>query len=120
MIKRPLNSRFSEKVLRGVKITTIRDKAWPVGTPIMLYSWSGAAYRSNQIDLTAIMVFDTHPITITRDGNYLAFTIAKVDGRDLWETEGFESKKDLHEWFLPLVKPGESITKRLMRFRRIS
>lgn len=39
MIKRPLNSQFREKVLCGEKTTTIRDKAWPVGVPIMLYAY---------------------------------------------------------------------------------
>ena len=43
MLKRPINSRFRELVLRDEKTTTIRDKPWPVGVPIMLYSWTGSA-----------------------------------------------------------------------------
>lgn len=120
MIKRPLNPKFSPKVLGRIKITTIRDKAWPVGVPIMLYNWEGPAYRSKQIDVAAIRVHDTHEIQFTRDGEFLSYSIAKIDGRELWETEGFDSKKELHEWFIPHVKDGQTITKHLMRFHLIS
>lgn len=36
MIRRPLNSRFNQKVLDQIKVTTLRDKPWPVGVPIQL------------------------------------------------------------------------------------
>jgi len=55
MLKRPLNSRFREPLLRDEKTTTIRDKTWPVGVPIMLHNWSGAAYRSKQIDVAPVI-----------------------------------------------------------------
>ncbi|MCL5460053.1 hypothetical protein M3M33_15560, partial [Loigolactobacillus coryniformis] len=64
MIKRPLNAQFSNAVLEKRKITTIREKPWPVGVPIMLYNWSGAAYRSPQIDVGVVTVSGWWPITI--------------------------------------------------------
>ena len=66
MIKRPLNPRFSDAVREGRKFTTIRADLWPVGVPIMLYNWSGAAYRSKQIDVAAIIVQGFWLIEITR------------------------------------------------------
>jgi hypothetical protein len=46
MLKRPLNSRFNDAVLANQKITAILDKPWPIGVPIMLYNWTGAAYHN--------------------------------------------------------------------------
>jgi len=120
MIKRPLNSRFSGKVKAGIKITTIRCKPWPVGIPIMLYNWTAAAYRSKQRDVTPIIVYDTHPITITRTDDYVRFSIVKVDDRELWESEGFDSKEELHEWFFKALKPEQTVIYHLMRFRKLS
>jgi hypothetical protein len=34
MIKRPLAEQFHQKVLDGIKISTIRPNPWPVGVPI--------------------------------------------------------------------------------------
>ena len=51
MTRRPLNERFANKVLAEIKHTTIRDKAWPMGKPIMLFRWSGKPYRSKQIEV---------------------------------------------------------------------
>ena len=78
MIKRPLNSRFSDAVLEGRKVTTIRDTPWPVGKPIMLYNWSGAAYRSPQIDVAAVLVVET---TLIRIG-----TANYRNARSLWQS----------------------------------
>lgn len=118
MIKRPLNARFSDKVPPEIKTTTIRDKVWPVGVPIMLYNWSGAAYRSKQIDVAAVIVTAAISIDISRDdeGN-MTFSEIMGLGRQLWETEGFNSRVELDDWFRPLVKPGQTVTKALMRFR---
>lgn len=118
MIKRPLNSRFSDAVLKGRKTTTIRDNPWPVGVPIMLYNWSGAAYRSKQIDVAPIVVKSVELIHITRrfDGDMIYSYGPMRDGR-IHETEGFESRAEMDEWFRALVKPGQTVTKALMRFR---
>jgi len=75
MIKRPLNSRFSDAVREGRKITTIRDNPWPVGKQIMLYNWSGAAYRSKQNDVAAVTVLATSPVTISRVGDAMTYAI---------------------------------------------
>lgn len=120
MIKRPLNAKFSNAAREDWKITTIRDKAWPVGKPVMLYNWEGAAYRSSQLDVCSVEVIQTWPITISRDALGMMYyeTTAKLP-RPLWSCEGFESQEDMDAWFSAKMKPGQSATKHLMRFRRL-
>lgn len=122
MIKRPLNPQFSSAVLDGRKFTTIREKPWPVGVPIMLYNWSGAAYRSKQIDVAAIIVEEVQPIDIDMpDFGEPCYTPRKLDcGCPLWISEGFASQDDMDSWFYRVVKTGQSVTKHLMRFRLLN
>lgn len=117
MLKRPLNSRFTPAVLDGRKFTTIRQKPWPVGDPIMLYNWSGAAYRSKQADVAPVIVKGFWPITIaqTEDGE-MRYAYGMENEKPLWETEGFESREAMDEWFRAVVRPGQSVTRWLMRF----
>lgn len=117
MLKRPLNSRFTQAVLDGRKFTTIRENPWPVGSPIMLYNWSGAAYRSKQADVAPVIVTGFWPITIgqTENGEML-YAYGMDIGRALWETEGFESREAMDEWFRAIVRPGKSVMRWLMRF----
>lgn len=121
MIKRPLNARFSDAVIEGIKTTTIRNKAWPVGKPIMLYNWSGAPYRSKQIDVAAVIVDFVRPITIKRpacDLDLLSYDYGPyLNGRWLWEHEGFKSPFEMDDWFSKIVKPGQSATLSMMIFR---
>lgn len=120
MIKRPLNSRFREQVLAGRKTTTIREKAWPVGVPIMLYNWSGAAYRSKQIDVAAIVVESHTALDVVqcRDGKMI---YAQHEGAPpSHESEGFGSSEEMDEWFRELVPPGHSLRQTLMRFRLLA
>ena len=121
MIKRPLDRRFSELVLSGMKTTTIRDRAWPVGVPIMLYNWSGAPYRSKQVDVAAVKVcgFWTIRITLRQDGSMI-YDCGKESGPELWKSEGFASQKEMDDWFRPLVKPDQTVEKTLMRFRQLN
>jgi hypothetical protein len=120
MIKRPLNARFSDKVKADIKITTIRDNPWPVGKPVMLYNWSGAAYRSLQVNVCAVEVVETSPILITRDAaGSMSYCMIEPLPRPLWSCEGFESEEDMDAWFSAKMKPGQSVTKHLMRFRRL-
>ncbi len=123
MIRRSLNERFAGKVLSKIKTTTIRDKAWPVGVPIMLFRWSGKPYRSKQIEIAPVIVEETGSIHITHreDGGmiYAGFIHQNFDlikGTRLHESEGFESRAEMDDWFRPLVKPGQTVTKALMRF----
>ena len=118
MLKRPLNPRFSQAVLDGQKFTTIRDTQWPVGTPIMLYNWSGAAYRSKQTDVAAIIVQGFWPIDIAHsaDGT-MRYACGMENAKPLHETEGFTSRDEMDEWFRKIVKPGQTVRKTLMRFR---
>ena len=121
MIKRPLDPRFSNAVLEKRKITTIRETPWPVGVPIMLYNWSGAAYRSPQKDVGSVMVSGWWPITIAHTvAGDMRYAYGMDCGLVLHETEGFESRADMDAWFRPLVKPGQSVTKHLMRFRLLN
>jgi|GEM_PF-6156985 len=122
MIKRPLNSRFSDAVLEGRKVTTIRDTPWPVGKPIMLYNWSGAAYRSPQIDVAAVLVVETTLIRIGRVEGEIGLMCYHAErgihpGRQLWSCEGFLSEEDMDEWFRSKFKSGQWVDKHLMRFR---
>lgn len=119
MIKRPLNSQFSDKAEEEIKITTIRDHAWPVGVPIMLYNWSGAAYRSKQVDVCAVEVIATQPIRISNTPDGMRYSVHSVVGRILWSTEGFNSGEEMDAWFSKIVKPGQTITKHLMRFKKL-
>ncbi len=118
MIKRPLDARFSSAVLEGRKTTTIRDNAWPVGVPIQLYNWSGAPYRSPQTDVAVVIVQGFWSIQITSlQSREMIYECGKESAPALWESEGFVSQEEMDEWFRPLVKPGKTITKTLMRFR---
>lgn len=117
MIKRPLNSRFSDAVREGRKITTIRDNPWPVGKQVMLYNWTGAAYRSKQKDVAAVTVLATSPVTISRVGDAMTYAIKyEWPIGPLWKTEGFDSQEDMDSWFRAKTKPGHAIEKTLMRF----
>lgn len=121
MIKRPLNAQFSDKVRDGIKFTTIRDKPWPVGEPIMLYNWSDAPYRSKHKDVAPIKVmgFWTIRITHNEDGG-MEYEHGMENELRLWETEGFDSPFQMDDWFRPLVKKGQTITKTLMRFSLVN
>jgi hypothetical protein len=117
MIKRPLNARFSDAVREGRKITTIRNKPWPVGRPIMLYNWSGAAYRSKHVDVVAVEVIEVREIRITRrDDGGMLYAYGQPAERPIHETEGFGSRAEMDDWFRPLLKPGQTVTKILMSF----
>ncbi len=117
MLKRPLHPQFNAAVLAGHKFTTIRSKPWPVEVPIMLYNWAGAAYRSNQTDVAVVKVTGYWPIKITQcqDGK-MTYEAGMNIGVPLHQTEGFDSAAAMDSWFRLLVKPGQTITKYLMRF----
>lgn len=83
----------------------------------MLYNWSGAAYRSPQIDVATVVVRDVRVIRIThRDDGGMLYAYGQQNERRLHETEGFASREDLDAWFSPLVKRGETVEKALMFF----
>lgn len=116
MIKRPLNERFRQSVLDGRKVTTIRDNPWPVGQPIMLYSWSGKPYASPHSDCAVVRVCGLGRITIARDGDSMFFSPDSLGGTPLWQCEGFDSQEDMDAWFSAKMKPGDCIEKALMMF----
>lgn len=121
MLRRPLNLRFREPLLADKKTTTIRDKAWPVGVPIMLYNWSGAAYRSKQIDVASIVVKGFWTIRIThKPSGVMVYECGRESGPPLHETEGFASPAEMDDWFRPLVARGDTVEKTLMHFRRLT
>lgn len=120
MIKRPLNSQFAEAVLEGRKVTTIREKAWPVGVPIILYHWTGAPYRSKHADVAVVEVVETLPIEIGRPMfGGIDFRPSKIEGRPLWSCEGFRDQDDMDSWFFRHLGSGETIARHLMRFQLI-
>jgi hypothetical protein len=85
----------------------------------MLYNWSGAAYRSKQIDVAAIIVEEVQPIEIVMpEFGEPAYYPLKLDcGCPLWISEGFASQDDMDSWFYKVVKTGQEATKSLMKFR---
>lgn len=120
MIKRPLNPQFRAAVLSDVKTTTIRENPWPVGVPIMLYCWSGKAYRSKQVDVAAVKVrgFWWMIITHNTDGK-MFYDCGKESPPPLYVSEGFASQAAMDDWFRPLVPRGTGIRQALMNFRRV-
>ena len=119
MIKRPLNEQFSNSAIEGRKTTTIRDQPWPVGVPIMLYNWSGPAYRSKHRDVTVIEVVATTAIQIShyKSGKVSYFYRLPYSGHELRKTEGFDSQEEMDEWFRHVVPVGKPMVKALMIFR---
>jgi hypothetical protein len=121
MIKRPLNQRFKHVLLAGRKITTIREKAWPVGVPIMLYHWEGLPYKSKHVDIAAVRVLGFWPIEISHVDE---FEITYQSGMEslipLWVHEGFQSQWEMDEWFRPLVPIGTSMVRHLMRIQLVN
>lgn len=145
MLKRPLHAQFGPKVLAGIKRTTIRDTAWPLHKPIMLYHWTGKPYRSPQQDVAAVEVSASTSIKIVRlkkpharhetEMQYmadLAWWVKNIGSNPLmppdsperqpllWQLEGFDSRDAMDAWFLPLIKPGQTLQKHLMLFRLLN
>lgn len=109
--------------MEGRKTTTIREKAWPIGIPIMLYNWTGKAYRSKQANVAAVIVDDVRQIKIMHryDGTMTYdYLMRATDGFPLHKSEGFSSHAAMDEWFRPLVKRGTKTIKHLMRFRLVN
>lgn len=137
MIKRPLHARFGPQVLADIKRTTILPTAWPLNVPIMLYHWSGKPYWTPQVNLTPVQAIFTCPITIahihTKDEpSRMQYLLAASDTEALaraldtrpesirlWHLEGFDSRADMDIWFVKTLKPGQTIQKHLMVFKRL-
>ena len=120
MIRRPLDRCFRQKVLDMVKVTTIRDQAWPLGVPIMLYHWTGKPYRSKQEDFVPVMVEVSSPMVIMRTRRHGALSYmseSRLVELPLWVTEGFDSESAMHDWFRKIVPVGGVAKKNIMRFR---
>lgn len=116
MHRRPLDPRFNQAVLDGSKFTTIRDKIWPIGVPIMLYNWSGAPYRSKQRNVAPIIVDGYWPILLHHhtDGS-MSYDYGMQKTIPLYSTEGFSTASDLDAWFRPLIPQGKTGLKFLHR-----
>jgi hypothetical protein len=122
MIRRPLSTQLTSAFRRDIKVSTIREKAWPVGVPIMIYNWSGVAYRSKQIEVGPVMVTETTPISITRPVRgdlWYSLEGDILQGKPLWRCEGFASQDEMDDWFSAKIKPGRCVEMHLMRFHRL-
>ena len=126
MIKRPLDRRFAEAVLNGEKFTTIRSSPWPCFVPIMLYHWKDQPYRSKHQDVAEIMVEEALEISISHslDDPYSAdstvvFDRSYIDGKPIYQTEGFANWGEMQEWFSKVVPLGKTVTLSLMRFKLV-
>jgi hypothetical protein len=124
MIKRPLAEQFHQKVLDGIKVSTIRPNPWPVGVPIQLFRWEGLPYRSKHVNGPAVIARSTNRIMIASDAaGVISYHLADDDLRhaitDLYVIEGFDSQEKMDDWFRRLVKPGQTIQSHQMLFSLI-
>ena len=118
MIKRPLNTRFNDKVFDEVKTTTIRDKPWPIGRRIILFNWMGLPFRSKQKNVAIVEVVKVNPLEISRVGDEITYLIAGFWTLfPIWQSEGFDSQEDMDSYFRPMLKNGQTIKKSIMLFR---
>ena len=122
MIKRPLSQRFHQKVLDGIKVSTIRPNPWPVGVPIQLHYWQDKPYRSKHVDGPVVVVYCIKPMQIYKDciGKLqycdVPGSILGAAPKNLYAIEGFDSQEDMDTWFRRLVKPGQTIQQYQMLF----
>jgi hypothetical protein len=124
VIKRPLSDQFHQKVLDGIKVSTIRPNPWPVNVPIQLFRWEGLPYRSKHVNGPAVIVCNVDPITIASDAaGAISYHLAGDSLRhaitDLHLIEGFDSQEKMDDWFCRLVKPGQTIQQYQMLFSLI-
>ncbi len=121
MTKRPLDTGFRSAVVALIKIATMRKNPWPIGVPIMLYSWAGKPYRSKHDDLIPVIAESATKVKIQRVGDSIAYQVPEqLLPRPLWQCEGFDSQELMDAWFLKLVAPGKSIERYLMIFRPLT
>ena len=83
----------------------------------MLYHWAENPYRSKHVNVAAVIVSGYWTIEIARtEDDRMRYSYGMETPLMLHQTEGFDSRKAMDDWFRQLVKPGEVITKTLMRF----
>ena len=124
MIKRPLAEQFHQKVLDGIKVSTIRPNPWPVGVPIQLFRWEGLPYRSKHVNGPAVIARSANRIMIASDAaGVISYHLAGDDLchpiTDLYVIEGFDSQEKMDDWFRRLVKRGQTIQSYQMLFSLI-
>lgn len=87
----------------------------------MLYNWSGAAYRSPQIDVAAIEVEEVLEMVVTHDREGgIIFCRDNIDGIPIHKTEGFANAGEMQRWFAKVVPIGKTVELSLMRFRLLN
>ena len=122
MIKRPLSAQFHQKVMDGIKVSTIRPNPWPVGVPIQLFHWQDKPYRSKHVNGPAVIVNCIKPMQICNPCTskleycYGHGSLLNVAPKNLYAIEGFDSQEDMDTWFRRLVKPGQTIQQHQMLF----
>jgi hypothetical protein len=121
VIKRPLAEQFHQKVLDGIKVSTIRPNPWPVGIPIQLFRWEGLPYRSKHVNGPAVIARSANRIMIASDlAGVISYHLTDYDLchaiKDLYVIEGFDSQEKMDDWFRRLVKRGQIIKSYQMLF----
>lgn len=101
---RMFQPRFARAVADGTKRQTVRPvPKRPVspGDHLSLRRWSGAPYRSPQVELARGVVTDVTPIGISRGGVTLAADILDTfaDNDAFARADGFRDWADLIAWF---------------------
>jgi hypothetical protein len=125
VIKRPLAEQFHQKVVDGIKISTIRPNPWPLRVPIQLFRWEDKPYRSKHVNGPIVVVNCIRPMQISNDSTnkpqycYRHGSFLDVVPKNLCTIEGFNSQEDMDTWFRRLVKPGQTIQSYQMLFSLI-
>jgi hypothetical protein len=124
MIKRPLAEQFHQKVMDGIKVSTIRPNPWPLCVPIQLFRWEDKPYRSKHVNGPAVIARSANRIMIANDatgaiGYHLAGDDLCHPITDLYVIEGFDSQEKMDDWFRRLVKPSQTIEQYQMLFSLI-
>jgi hypothetical protein len=125
MIKRPLAEQFHQKVLDGIKVSTIRPNPWPVNVPIQLFRWEGLPYRSKHVNGPAVIARSADRIMIASDAaGVISYHLTDHNLcssiENLYMIEGFESQEKMDDWFRRLVKRGQTIEQYQMLFSLIN
>jgi hypothetical protein len=69
------------------------------------------------VDVAAVKVTGFWRITICKTvSGDMRYAYCMETEKALWETEGFDSREAMDEWFRPMAQCGEVIEKTLMRF----
>ena len=98
-------SRFADKILSGLKTSTIRKTArCKPGDTLSLRCWQGLPRRSKQDVLLQVPCLSVLPIVLDFD-ELFSIEVNGIfqdhfDRREIWQHEGFDGEDNMRDWFL--------------------